>query len=260
VAAIAGLLVASGTSAAATSGKVPLTVKVVGSGTVRAVGQSFTCSAKSCRHTFLVPRLRRTVVTASPKRGWKLATWAPPCKRASKACSVRLKTRRSLAVTFVPPGNRLNPYPLRKRVTVADVEGGSWRLKVNSAIINADSEVEAVIDPNTGKPANAPPPPGAHYTLVNLSLTHVEGGSSLVGDFFFDQGQIATEGSHDIAYNPDSCVPPPVDLGAVGTIFPGQTETGNLCFAIASNDSITLKLRGIASAGDALQTVWFALR
>ena len=41
-----------------------------------------------------------------------------------------------------------NPYPLG---TAATLQGG-WQLKVNSALINADSEVEAVIDPNSGLP------------------------------------------------------------------------------------------------------------
>jgi hypothetical protein len=113
--AIAGLLVASAASAAQTPSKVALTVKTIGSGTVRAVGRSFTCHAKSCRHTFLAPRERRIVITASAKKGWKLKTWSRPCRGASRACSLRLKTRRSVTVTFVPhgsaPGSQTVTYP-----------------------------------------------------------------------------------------------------------------------------------------------------
>jgi Glycosyl hydrolase family 26 len=105
--AIVGLLVASAASAAERRSKVALTVWTIGSGTVRAMGHSSTCRAKSCRHTFLMPRGKRIVVTAVPKRGWKLRTWSRPCRDASRACALRLKTRRSVAVTFV----RIGRYP-----------------------------------------------------------------------------------------------------------------------------------------------------
>jgi hypothetical protein len=62
-------------------------------------------------------------------------------------------------------------------------------------------------------------------------------------------------------YKPDSCVPPPLDLGSIGTIDSGQTVTGNLCFTIASTDVSTLELGGNTIGFKGLEfPVWLALR
>ena len=146
---------------------------------------------------------------------------------------------------FVPPGNHLNPYPIGTAVTTS----GGWRVKVNSATIDATAEVEAV--------HNQPPPPaGAQYSLVNLTMTSVGGGSADLGDFLSSQQQM--QGS--AKYTPDACEPPQPDLGTVGQVSSGTTVTGNLCYEIATNDAPTLMLTGYVETGNGDRQVWFALR
>lgn len=238
---------------------VALHVTVNGSGTLRVPGNpAFTCHASfptssHCRHTFQVRRGRRIVLRASPARGWKLWRWTGTCHGSAASCSLRLKARRFGFVTasFVPPGDRLNPYPLGTTATLTE----GWQLKVNSAILNADTQVEAVIDPGSGEPANPQPPPGAQFTLVNVSMTYMGGGSSSLPDYL--QSGVQTVGSRNAGYNVYGCQPPPLDLNSDFTpVFSGQTVTGNLCFEIASNDAARLRLQGQGKAG----AVWFALR
>jgi len=258
-AAVVGLLLASGASAAKAPRTVALKVKWTGSGTVHVTGnKAFTCRAtvptgNTCLHTFHVRRGRRIVLKAVPLAGWKMTAWAGACKGSAATCSLKLKARRSVGVTFVPPGDRLNPYPLGTSVLVAE----GWRLKVNSAIINADTQVEAVTD-QYGDHLNPPPPAGAQYTLVNATMTYVGGGSSGVAAYVL--GYAVIKGAGNAGYAPDwQCTPPSPDLGAVGDIYSGQSATGNLCYEIASNDASTLLLSALGTNGQADQTVWFAL-
>lgn len=258
-AALAGLLVASNASAAKRPSRVALKITVTGFGTIRVPGSHpFTCRSASttaitCHETVHIRKGRRIAVKASPATGWKLTTWAGACHGSAATCSLRLKARRSIAVTFVPPGDRLNPYPLGTAVTVNEFSNeGNWRMTVNSATINANSQVEAVN-------GNVPPPAGAQYTLVNFSLTYVGGGSSYLGNFIFDYGQLNVEGAHNAAYGPDECTPPPPDIGNVGTVYSGQTETGNLCYVIAANDASTLMVSASAYINNTDQTIWFSL-
>jgi len=191
------------------------------------------------------------VATAKPSQGWKLRTWAGACKGTSAMCSLRLKARRSVVVKFVPPGNRINPYRLGTEMPVY----GSWKLRVNSANLDADAQVEAVIDPSTGLSANPNPPAGEQYALVNVSMTYVGVGSARVGDYVFSW--LGAIGRHNALYQP-GCTPPPLDLSlAFQPVVSGQTETGNLCFEIASSDAASLLLGGYGTTGN--KTVWFAL-
>jgi len=196
------------------------------------------------------------VLKESPASGWKLWRWEGACHGTGASCSLRVKARRFGFVTasFVPLGDRLNPYPLGTAATLT----GGWQLKVNSALINADAEVEAVIDPDSGLPANPPPPAGAQYTLVNVSMTYLGGGSSYLDDFL--AFGVEAEGAGSAGYDVYGCEPPPVDLSSVGEVFSGKTVTGNLCFEIASNDAPSLLLTREGIAGDAELRVWFALR
>jgi hypothetical protein len=148
-------------------------------------------------------------------------------------------------VRFVPPGNHLNPYPIGTAVVTSD----GWTVKVNSATLNADSQVEAV--------KNQPPPPaGEQYTVVNLTMTAPVGGGPFdLGDFLFHGQQM--QGSFE--YTPDACEPPQPDLGTVGQVSSGSTVTGNLCYEIATNDAATLMLTGFAPTGTNPRPVWFAL-
>ncbi|HUO71971.1 MAG TPA: hypothetical protein VMU39_14460 [Solirubrobacteraceae bacterium] len=190
----------------------------------------------------------------SPASGWKLWKWSGlACHGSAASCSLRVKARRFGFVTasFLPPGDRLNPYPLG---AAANLRGGGWQMKVNSATLEATAAVDAVVI--NGQPANSPPPPGAQYTLVNVSMTYVGSGSSSLENYIF--GWIRAEGHKNAPY-PNYCIPPGIDLGSVDQVFSGQTVTGNLCFEISSNDAASLLLNG----GDDEMTglpVWFALR
>lgn len=246
------MLVVSSAAAVTAPRTVALHVTVNGSGTVRVPGHAaFTCHAhfpisSHCRHTFQVRKGRRIVVRESPASGWKLWRWSGACHGSAASCSLRVKVRRFGFVTasFLPPGDRLNPYPLG---TAGTLQNG-WRLKVNSATLNADAAVEAV--------DNQPPPPaGAQYTLVSVSMTYQGSGSSslpalgLVG--------VLAEGAGNAGYNVGGCLPPPLDLGSdFAPVSSGQTVTGNLCFEIASKDAATLHLQGRGTAG---LPAWFAL-
>ena len=147
-AALVGLLAPSSASALTAPRTVALHVTVNGSGTVRVRGNpAFTCRAhfptsSHCRHTFYVRKGRRIVLKESPASGWKLWRWTGACHGSASSCSLRVKARRFGFVTasFVPPGDRLNPYPLGTTATLS----GSWQMKVNSATLNADAAVEAV--------------------------------------------------------------------------------------------------------------------
>jgi hypothetical protein len=232
---------------------VALRATLSGRGTLSVTGNpSFICRAKTCTHTFHVGRGQRMVATAKPSEGWKFRTWAGACQGSAATCTLRLKAKRSVVVNFVPPGDRLNPYPLG---TAMPLYGG-WKLKVNSANLDADAQVEAVIDPSTGLPANADPPAGEQYALVNVSLTFGGAGSASVGNYVFSW--LGARGAHNALYQP-GCTPPPLDLSlAFQPIMSGQTETGNLCFEIVSNDAASVLLGGYEPAGN--KTVWFALR
>lgn len=258
-AALIGSVAAGGASAARRPGTVSLKVRVTGLGTVRVTGgQSFACRQYPCVHTFHVPKGRRIVVSASAAKGWKLTKWTGACTGSRARCSLRLRGWRIVAVTFVPPGNRLNPYPLRTAVTLT----GGWRVQVNSATIDATAEVEAVPDPNTGDSANPAPSPGDQYTLVNVSLKYLGGGGPGDVDFFlFQLSQLGAAGDVSGLYPPDFCEPPQPDADSGGQISVGQTVKGNLCYEIRSGDASTLRLLGIArSQSSPGYLVWFALR
>lgn len=149
---------------------------------------------------------------------------------------------------FVPPGDRLNPHPLGKTVKLDE----GWQLKVNSATINADTEVESVTDQH-GDHVNPPPPAGTQYTLVNVSMTYVGGGSPSLSNYLLGPlppAGVDAEGASNALYQIGHCTPPPLDLGSVGDVTSGQTETGNLCYEIASKDASTLLLLGTTEIQD----------
>jgi hypothetical protein len=172
---------------------------------------------------------------------------------------MRLKSWHAVAVTFVPPGNWLNPY----RLGTAHQLEGDWRVKVNSATIDATSQVEAVVDPDSGDHPNDAPAAGFQYTLVNVSLTYVGDGGfpSDIDSFLYGLSQLGTQGEVSGLYPPDFCDPPQPDADSGGQLVKGQTVTGNLCYEIASDDARTLRLGGFAlGAGSPQYLVWFALR
>ncbi|HKN62734.1 MAG TPA: hypothetical protein VJV76_00225 [Gaiellaceae bacterium] len=163
-----------------------------------------------------------------------------------------MKARRFGFVTasFVPPGDRLNPYPLAKAATLQS----GWELKVNSATINADAKVEGVRG-QYGNPVNSPPPAGAQYTIVNVSMTYQGTGSYSLPVYL---SGVQAEGAGNAGYDVGGCQPPPLDLALdFAPVSSGQTVTGNLCFEIASKDAASLLLQGRGMYG---LPGWFALR
>jgi hypothetical protein len=145
-----------------------------------------------------------------------------------------------------------------------------WRLAVNSAILDANAQVEAVSDQN-GEPVNPPPPAGWQYALVNLTVTNVGLGTGSPAGFF--QGQYLdppgiglvenTPGgttSQVRGYPEQTCQAPPLDLNSPSAqVQPGQAETGNLCFEIGSQDASTTLLYALSGVHDYFSNQWFAL-
>ena len=255
---LVGLVATAGASAQTRFGTVPLKVRVTGLGTVSVTGgASFTCREYPCVHTFHVQSGQRVVVKASAKRGWKLTKWAGACKGSASKCSYRATGWRTVLVTFVPPGNWLNPYPFGTPVTL---EGG-WRVKVNSAKIDATAEIEAVVDSGTGEHPNPVPRAGYQYTLVNVSMKAVQPMPVDVADFLTQLSQLGAAGKVSGLYAADTCQPPEPDLGSAGQVTEGQTVRGNLCYLIPSADASTLRLDGVMTlpAGYGEPFVWFAL-
>ena len=255
---VVGVLVASSAAAVTAPRTVALHLTVNGSGTLRIPGHpAFVCDAHfptsaHCRHTFYVRKGRRIVIKESPARGWKLWRWDGACHGSAASCSLRVKARRFgfVTVSFVPPGDRLNPYPLGKAATLQS----GWKLRVNSATISADAEVEGVKD-QYGNPVNSPPPAGAQYTLVNVSMTYQGAGSYSLPVYLLG---VQAQGTGNAGYNVGGCQPPPLDLASDFTpVSSGQTVTGNLCFEIASKDAASLLLQGRGVDG---LPGWFALR
>ena len=192
------------------------------------------------------------MLKASPASGWKLLGWTGNCHGSAASCSLRVRAGRFGFVTasFVPPGDRLNPYPLGKAATLQS----GWQLKVNSATINADAEVEGVRD-QYGNPVNSPPPAGAQYAIVNVSMTYQGTGTYSLPGYLLG---VLAEGASNAGYNVGGCQPPPRDLASDFTpVASGQTVTGNLCFEIASKDAASLLLQGRGVDG---LPGWFALR
>lgn len=255
---LVGLVATAGASAQTRPGTVALKVRVTGLGTVSVTGgASFRCREYPCVHTFHVRPGHRVVVTATAKKGWKLTKWAGACKGSPSRCSYRATGWRTVLVTFVPPGNWLNPYPLGTPVTL---EGG-WRVKVNAAKLDATAEVEAVVDPYSGDHPNPAPRAGYQYALVNLSMKSVEPMSLDVPDFLSRLSQLGAAGKVGGLYPADTCQPPEPDLGWAGQVTEGQTLRGNLCYLIPSADASTLRLDGVLTSqryGEPF--VWFALR
>jgi hypothetical protein len=239
---------------------VPLRLKVTGSGTVSVTGKrAVTCRTSSCSHTFRVPRRRRIVVKASPLAGWKLTKWAGACRGSAETCSLRLKGRRSAAVAFAPPGSHSNPYPLGTSVTLTGPTG-NWQVKVDSVIMNANAQVEAVIDPVLKTRPNRQPAAGWQYTLINFTMTFEGSGSVAPSSIIDAPAEMWAEGKGYTIYPPDDCEPPPPDLASAARLSSGQSSTGNLCYEIHSSDVGSLLLSGQARSGKKRKTVWFALR
>lgn len=109
-ASLVALLVALSASGATRPRTVALKVTVDGSGTLLVTGSpSVTCRAASCRHTFHLRKGRRIAVHALAAPRWYLTRWSGACHGSAATCSLKLETRRSVAVIFSPVCER-NPH------------------------------------------------------------------------------------------------------------------------------------------------------
>jgi hypothetical protein len=134
-----GALLAVSSSAAGSSGRVPLTISIVGSGTVKlSTGTQFTC-AKSCKHTVTVPARERLKLVGHPAERWKLDAWTGACRSRAATCTLRPSHAARARALFVAPGTRKNPIPLGTQACIdeglatAGPLCGLWGLKVLSS-------------------------------------------------------------------------------------------------------------------------------
>jgi Divergent InlB B-repeat domain len=244
---LVALLAVSGATAA-TQRHVLLTVSITGSGSVRlSDGHRLACSSK-CHKTFSVRAREKFGLTAHPGSGWVFSAWSGACRGAKPTCSLRLRHSTGVTATFGPPGStRANPIPIGH----AGVLFSGWLFKVLSVTPNATQQIVAI-------PGNWPPPAGAQYFMLDVSATYTGGGSS---DLALFPGGLNTIGAHNAAYplHTSGCeyqhLPPPV-FPPYGSLYSGQTASGNICFEIASNDADSLLLY----SGDYPSETWFALR
>ena len=156
-----------------------------------------------------------------------------------------------MTVTFVPPGDRSNPYPMHAWEPTFD-----WEVKVNSVKLNADADF------------STPPRSGHQYVVVNLSMTSLSTGNALPSQVVYDiaDAGVPTEGGSATKYEPFYC---PSSLPPIqgGTIYAGETATGNVCYEVASYDVSSLELGGFYAYGPPYSTyytgqapmVWFGL-
>jgi hypothetical protein len=94
--------------------------------------------------------------------------------------------------------------------------------------------------------------------MLDVSATYMGGGSSDLSVF---PAALNTMGAHNAPYNLESSdceyqhLPPPV-LPTYGSVYSGQTASGNVCFQIASNDADSLMLYYDSYPNK----TWFALK
>lgn len=141
-------------------------------------------------------------------------------------------------------------YPLGTPVTWDHPSNVSWQMTVNSATINANAQVEAV-------KGNVPPPTGQQYTLVNLTVTRLNGGPTPIN--YLIGGLLAGGTRKGWAVPDQSCTPPSHDLGNAGTVNAGQTKMGNLCFLTVAAPASELMLTALDEKGVPARNIWFAL-
>lgn len=208
-------------------------------------------------------------LVAAPAIGWRFASWQG-CTLEPQAvvCHLRYPHTGRATATFAAPGSRQNPHPLGTAVTL---EVGGFRLRVNSAILDANAQVEAVTDPQ-GHPVNPSPPTGLQYALLTLTLTNTGADPASPEDLFLggDPRVFAwyedPQGPQQKVFytlwdgDPGSCKAPPLDLNSYAIkIQPGQTVTGNLCLTIGSQDASTSILSVTGMEAPNTVTHWFLL-
>jgi hypothetical protein len=129
-----------------------------------------------------------------------------------------VKARRFGFVTasFVPPGDRLNPYPLGITASPNMGAGLPWKVKVVSAQTSGGDLIVKLQATNTAQQ------PDWTFALAYWMF-------------------VKTRTADEIGDAPPQCTPPSPDFFGVGSIVnpygpgavePGQTVTGNVCFVV----------------------------
>jgi len=228
-----------------------VTFAISGKGLLR-VGKAMSARCQSthpCSFTGKVGTSKSVRLRAMPGKGWKFTGWSG-CKSSTSTCTLRLPHKGRVGVTFVPPGDRLNPYAFGKNGHV----GRGWEVKINSTVPNANSIIEAVVD-QYGDPINQPPPAGAQDYMVKVTITYNGGGSSNAFDNVLYE--LRAQGSHKADYTYNSCGTPPApnfENAPSGDLYSGRTLTGNVCFQVAINDVSSLMVHEFG-----FSDVWLAL-
>jgi hypothetical protein len=111
---------------------------------------------------------------------------------------------------------------------------GDWEVAVLSATPDATDMVLAENE------FNEPPGDGRQFYIVEISATY-QGAES---DFILSGLTITTVGDSAVAYKDfeDTCGVIPDELDTFSEVFPGGTQTGNLCWQIRSEDANSLVL------------------
>jgi hypothetical protein len=198
------------------------------------------CMQASCPASAFTSRLR-AAATARPMQGWKFVHWRGTCKSAKPKCTIRLNHVRPdvsgyrhahLTAVFaaaVPGFTRSWPVPLGH--TASTDTQDALRLRVNSVAPSVSLTPAA--------------PAGAAYFVANITATYV-GGGSYDGFYNLAESRLQVIGSHDAPYNAGSngCPAdgPAPQLDTFGTLYSGQSYTGNICWTIAANDASSLEL------------------
>jgi hypothetical protein len=235
---------------------VPLTVGIKGAGTVKVSGKPPVSCKATCRVTLQVPVGTKIAVAFIPVKLWKLAPVVGACKGVAPKCAFKTTRAAVLNVTFLAPGLRTNPIPLKTPWRLP----GNWTMKVDSADFSP-SVMNVGGGPQT-------PPAGAQYVMPYVEWTYTGGGSSLSLSLF--GVQLNAEGSHNAAYSlqESQCGPgearlPEPDLQVKVEngvqVYSGQSVAGNICFQVAANDAASLLLDYHTYSGKPADT-WFALR
>ncbi|HZT94256.1 MAG TPA: hypothetical protein VE985_07265 [Gaiellaceae bacterium] len=202
-------------------------------------------------------RLNRSpvVLAETPYKGWKFTGWWGACTDKKPKCVINLahirpnadgKLALHVGAKYVPVAagfTRGHPIPLGTTASI----GRSLRLRINSVRQNVQLS-----------PA---PPAGAEYVAANVTLTYGQGsapyatGHSALGDW-------PVIGSHNRTYTlgPNSCPSAPQpQLALDSPIHRGQSESGYVCWTIATNDAGTLELYSGTGGPHPGRTIWFAL-
>ncbi|WP_218581912.1 DUF4352 domain-containing protein [Nocardia cyriacigeorgica] len=117
-------------------------------------------------------------------------------------------------------GTRDNPYPLGSVISEGD-----WQVTINSVTPNANDAVAAE------NSYNDPPPAGAQYLLVNVTLIYT--GTDPHGDTpFATISYVSVDGNTLNSY--DTSVVAPDALDTISPLYQGASTTGNVVFTVPS--------------------------